>query len=148
MNRWFAWGMLIAASLMVSTGQSAMAAERVGQPGPEPIMMGQPVQVVGGPVYNSSAGRWRISYRHHHLGPKCRCCQPPINMILQVKEPCGCCLIDVPVCVPGCCAGVPEVQCRRGLFGRQIVTYDWCCGNHLKIVMTRHGDLTVHYFGR
>jgi hypothetical protein len=124
------------------------AAERAVELQSGRIVYGQPLESVGEPIDVGRSHKWCISYKRHCLGPKCRCCEPPMTILLPVKEPCGCCVVEVPVCVPACCTDAPKVHCRRGLFGRYIVTYDWCCGNHVKIVMTRHGDLIVHYFGQ
>jgi hypothetical protein len=68
--------------------------------------------------------------------------------MLLVKDPCvyGC-YVQVPVCLPVCCTGEPDVDCKRGLLGRDIVEYEWCCGYRVKIVFDRRGDVTVHTFG-
>ena len=87
-----------------------------------------------------------ISYCHH----RSRCCFDPCKttpLVLQVPDNCCCCLVEVPVCIPACCEGAPSVCCHRGIFGRQVVEYSWCCGFHLKVVFDRCGDVTVHYYG-
>jgi len=66
---------------------------------------------------------------------------------VTVQDPRTCCLVDVPVCLPGCCTGAPLVQGRAGLFGRGITTYCWDCGYRMRVVVGNHGDVTVHYFG-
>jgi hypothetical protein len=68
-------------------------------------------------------------------------------VVLQVVDPCCCCYVEVPVCLPACCEAVPTVCSRHGLFGRRIVDYSWCCGYRIKIVFRRCGDLTVHCYG-
>jgi hypothetical protein len=89
-----------------------------------------------------------ISYCHHRACKKVCCgCEPPMHTVLQVKDPCCCCMVDVPVCLPSCCTGCPDVCGRCGIFGRGVVTYNWCCGYTIKIVFSRCGDITVHYFG-
>lgn len=89
-----------------------------------------------------------ISYKRHLLGPKIKSCLPPVEMVLQVQDPCTCCLVEVPVCIPACCTDVPTMDCHRGLLGRHVVSYNWCCGYHVKVVFDRHGCVTVHYYGR
>lgn len=89
-----------------------------------------------------------VSYRHHgRLRKTCCGCEPPIQAVLQVVDPCCCCSIDVPVCLPACCTGPPEVCNRKGLFKRDVVEYSWCCGYRIRIVFDRCGDLTVHSYG-
>lgn len=87
-----------------------------------------------------------IDYRHHK---GCKCFDPckTKQIILQVKDPCTCCLVEVPVCVPCCCEGEPKVCCYKGFLKRDVVEYSWCCGFYLKVVFDRRGDVTVHYYG-
>ncbi|WP_425619230.1 hypothetical protein NA78x_002968 [Anatilimnocola sp. NA78] len=88
-----------------------------------------------------------ISYRHHK---GCKCFDPckTVELILHVKDPCTCCLVEVPVCMPVCCSGDPEVCCHKGFMGRQVVEYSWACGFSLKVVFDRRGnDVVVHYYG-
>ena len=70
-----------------------------------------------------------------------------MNIILQVKDPCTCCLVEVPVCIPACCTGNPTVCCHRGFLGRQVVTYSWCCGVSVDIIFKRNGCYIVRYCG-
>ena len=90
-----------------------------------------------------------ITYRQHGLRRVYSGCEPPIQALLEVENPC-CCgpLLAVPVCLPACCTDVPDVSSRRGLLGRGIVTYSYCCGLTIKVVFERCGDVTVHYYGR
>jgi hypothetical protein len=87
-----------------------------------------------------------IDYRHHR---GCKCFDPckTKEVILQVKDPCTCCIVEVPVCIPCCCEGAPEMCCYKGFLKRDVVEYSWCCGFYLKVVFNRHGDVTVHYYG-
>lgn len=89
-----------------------------------------------------------ITYRHH--GPKlcCGCCLPPVETVLKVKNPCTSCETDVPVCLPACCKGEPKVCCGSGIFGRDVVVYEWCCGFRVKVAFKRTGDLLVSTWGR
>jgi hypothetical protein len=70
-----------------------------------------------------------------------------MNVVLQVKQPCTCCLIEVPVCIPTCCTGNPTVCCYCGCFGRTIVAYSWSCGVTVEIVFRRNGCYFVRYCG-
>ncbi len=88
-----------------------------------------------------------IVYRH--CGPKLCCtCDPPKEVVLQVEDPCTGCMVDVPICMPACCEGAPEVCHGTGLFCRDVVTYDWCCGFSVKVVFRKRGDLLVTTWGR
>jgi hypothetical protein len=90
-----------------------------------------------------------IRYRHHKLGRKCvSACEPQVEVILKVLDPCRCCYVDVPVCLPACCAAEsPELCMRSGIFKREVVEYAWSCGVRVKVVFDRRGDLTVHTYG-
>jgi hypothetical protein len=88
-----------------------------------------------------------IDYRHHRF---LRCKYDPCStnkVVLQVPDYCCCCLVEVPVCVPCCCEGAPSVCSHKGIFGRSVVEYRWCCGFHLKVIFDRCGDVTVHSYG-
>ncbi len=91
----------------------------------------------------------KITYRKHRLLKRVCCdpCLPSVNMVLQVMDPCTGCPVDVPVCVPGCCASLPAICPRKGLFGCPITDFNWCCGYRIRIVMKRNGDLIVHSYG-
>ena len=69
-----------------------------------------------------------ISYRNG-IGSACAYgCKPPVQTVLTVKDPCTCCPVQVPVCIPACCTDEPTVGCRGTILGRGVVLYDWCCG--------------------
>ena len=93
----------------------------------------------------------RIRYVAHRLCRRvCCCCAPePRQTILQVQDPGSCCcrLVDVPICLPGCCDDAPCVRSRGGLFCRGVVTYTWCCGYTVRVVFHHRGDITVHTYG-
>ncbi|MDX1947998.1 MAG: hypothetical protein SFU86_21545 [Pirellulaceae bacterium] len=69
------------------------------------------------------------------------------QLVLSVCDPCTGCVVAVPVCVPACCTDSPTVCSHRGIFGRHVVEYRWCCGYEVKVVFDRCGDLTVHTYG-
>ena len=89
-----------------------------------------------------------ITYRHR--GPKlcCGVCEPPVETVLKVKDPCTCCDVDVAVCLPACCKGEPKVCAGVGIFGRDVVEYQWCCGYSVKVAFKHSGDLIVTTWGR
>lgn len=83
-----------------------------------------------------------ISYRDISCIPAC---ERTVKTAICVTDPCCCEDLQVPVCLPACCAGEPTVCCRHGLFGRTIVRYDWCCGVSVQVVILRCGDVVVTY---
>jgi hypothetical protein len=92
-----------------------------------------------------------IRYRHEWVPGKldkrvCCTCDPPARAVLQVTDPC-CrrCPVEIPVCVPVCCTGTPQVKSRCGLLGRGYITYEWCCGFTIRVVFQLDGDIVVHY---
>ncbi|WDI40388.1 hypothetical protein [Bremerella sp. P1] len=130
--------LLVAAVMLVSAGQ-ATAANKNLEPGccaPEP-----PTPCCYEPCFH---------YKTHKLFVKkacpCSCC-PPVEAVLQVVDPRCNCFVDVPVCLPSCCTGVPTIDSRCGLFHRGIVEYEWCCGFKIKMVFKQCGHVDVHYYG-
>ncbi|MDZ4782413.1 MAG: hypothetical protein SGJ19_19380 [Planctomycetia bacterium] len=83
-----------------------------------------------------------IDYRDRSCVPAC---ERTVKTELCVYDCCSCCDIKIPVCLPCCCTGEPTVCCRNGLFGRQVVRYDWCCGCSVQVVILRCGDVVVTY---
>ena len=77
----------------------------------------------------------------------CCDCGPSIQTALQVKDPCSCCIVDVPVCLPACCTGEPCVDAKCGLLGNGKIFYTWNCGYEVKVVLNKRGDITVLYLG-
>jgi len=90
-----------------------------------------------------------IDYRYRRPCRKACCeCAPPQKLTLCVKDPCCCDYsVKVPVCIPSCCKGKPVVCERCGLFGRGVVTYEWCCGFKLTVTFKTCGNVVVTYFG-
>jgi len=90
-----------------------------------------------------------IKYRHHPTLRKICCgCEESTRTVLQVTDPCCCCVVEVEVCLPACCDDCPKVCCSPGILGRDVVTYEWCCGYKVRVVFDRCGDITVHSYGR
>jgi hypothetical protein len=84
-----------------------------------------------------------ITYRHHH--PRTEPCGARHEAVLLVKDPCTCCLIQVPVCLPCCATGEPTVCCHKGILGRDVCEYTWCGGYRVRVVINRDGCVVVHY---
>lgn len=89
-----------------------------------------------------------IRYRTRGCHRCCDPCAPSIQTCLKVTNPCTGCTTEVPVCLPACCQGEPEVCCTKGIFCRDVVWYDWCCGFSVKVTFQRCGDILVTYVGR
>jgi hypothetical protein len=89
-----------------------------------------------------------ITYRHR--GPKlcCDCCKPPVETVIKVKDPCTCCEIEIPICMPACCEGEPTVCWTTGIFCRDVAVYEWCCGFQVRVAFKKCGDLIVTTWGR
>ncbi len=89
-----------------------------------------------------------IQYHEHRPCKKICCtCDPPHTVVLKVKDPCTCCVYDVPVCVPACCTEAPCVDDHCGIFGRYVYEYDWCCGYRVVVRFDPCGNITVVYRG-
>jgi hypothetical protein len=87
-------------------------------------------------------------HKYRHSARRVLKCEGSIELCMHVLNPdcCGC-PVEIPMCVPTCCAGEPPVVCNdRGLFGRGIVSFEWpCCGYAAKVVFKRHGKIDVVY---
>jgi hypothetical protein len=127
--------------------------ELVAPPPPPLIMRPDAVQgrswQKGSPyvVQKSVASAACVRYVQHR---PCRdvCCDGRASWqtTLSVYNPYTCCSVEVPVCLPACCTGNPSVAGHRGLLGRGITTFNWCCGYQVRVVVGRH-DVVVHYYG-
>ncbi len=84
-----------------------------------------------------------IKYRHCGRKLCCGPCEPPKQIVLKVKDPCTCCEVDVPICLPACCEGEPTVCTGKGFLCRDIVEYEWCCGFYVRVAFKKCGDLVV-----
>jgi hypothetical protein len=89
-----------------------------------------------------------ITYRHCGRKLCCGSCKPPKQIVLKVKDPCTCCEVDVPVCLPACCEGEPTVCTGKGFLCRDVVEYEWCCGFYVRVAFKKCGDLIVTTKGR
>lgn len=80
-----------------------------------------------------------IDYRHLH--PRTESCGPRHETTLLVKDQCCCCLVPVPVCLPDCCVGTPEVCCK----GKHVVEYTWSSGYMVRVIVKRNERVIVQY---
>jgi hypothetical protein len=87
-----------------------------------------------------------LCYKHHR-GCGCFDSCKRMDLILQIKDPCTCCLCELPVCIPACCTTAPTVCYQKGFLHRQVVEYSWACGFKLTVIFNKHGNAVVHYFG-
>ncbi len=106
-----------------------------------------------GTLVVSTGANW--GHSNHHRDRCCKqCCEqtcccpcppPPVEMVVCLQDPCGCCTYEACVCVPACCAGQqPCVTWRGALAGRKVATLCWeCCGHEVKVVVTRNGVVRV-----
>jgi hypothetical protein len=69
----------------------------------------------------------------------------PVLTCLLVEDPKrpGCC-VEVPVCLPACCVGPPQVSTWCGLIRRR-VTYCWACGCTVEVTFGLGGRCRVRY---
>ena len=78
--------------------------------------------------------------------PVC-CPPPPVRVSWCVVDPCDpCATYNVSACVPACCANTQPcmVGCKKGMFGRKILTYKFpCCGHCVEVVITCFGRTIV-----
>lgn len=91
-----------------------------------------------------------ITYRHKCVCKRvcCGCTQPaPISITLNVKDPCTCCPVEIPLCIPGCTTGEPTVACGTGIFCRPTLTYTWANGYAAKVSFKHNGDIIVTTYG-
>jgi hypothetical protein len=84
-----------------------------------------------------------IIYRHRGHHRACCDCAPPIETVLTATDPCTCCPVAIPVCVPACCQCAPTVSCHDGLFCHGVVQYDWSCGYRVTVRFKHNGDVVV-----
>ena len=88
-----------------------------------------------------------ITYVNRGCLKVCCGCEAPVKTTIKVVNPCTCCPVEIPVCLPACCTGCPQVTSRCGLLCRGVVHYDWCCGFSVTVRFDRCGDAVVIYRG-
>ena len=60
---------------------------------------------------------------------------------MLVKDNWACCYVELPLCLPECCLGEPQV-CHKGL---HVVEYSWTSGYKVRVILTKRGKVLVHY---
>jgi hypothetical protein len=71
-----------------------------------------------------------------------------IEIVMLTQNPADGCFYEIPLCVPGCCEGVPTISADRGIFGRGVVEYCWPCGFRAEVKFRKIlGDVKVEYEG-
>lgn len=91
-----------------------------------------------------------IDYDYKHRARRWYGSEPPIEMIMMVDDPADGldCLFEVPLCLPACCTGDPQMRCWTGIFGRGFVEYRWPCGFQVEVEFKhRKGEIEVDYEG-
>lgn len=88
-----------------------------------------------------------IKYVNRGCLKVCCGCEAPVKTTITVVNPCTCCPVEIPVCLPACCKGCPEITSRCGLLCRGVVHYDWCCGFSVTVRFDHCGDAVVIYRG-
>lgn len=78
---------------------------------------------------------------YKHLRPRCEPCGPRYETVLFAKDPCTCCDVQVPVCLPTCCTGEPQICCK----GLRVTEYTWCTGYKVRVIVAGNGKVIVHY---
>jgi len=132
-NRFLMTTLALAVALVSFDATRAQArrtnlARSLGEPGccaPEPVCCPEPC----------------IKYRY--CRKHCHACEPTQTVVLKVTDPCTCCEVDVPVCLPACCKGDPSVCTGKGFLCRDTVEYEWCCGVYVRVAFKKCGDLVV-----
>ncbi|HVA49469.1 MAG TPA: hypothetical protein VNH11_24090 [Pirellulales bacterium] len=84
-----------------------------------------------------------LIYRHRGHHRVCCGCAPPVETVLTATNPCTCCPVAIPVCLPGCCNCPPTVSCHSGLFCAGVVEYDWSCGYRVTVRFKHNGEVVV-----
>ena len=144
--RLFPLALLCALALPVA----AQAAEPVASDSPSDARVApQPVPEVCAPAVDCCP-QPSIRYVAHRRCRRTCCCRgrPPVETVLRVQDP-RCCsrVVEVPLCLPGCCEGAPCVTSRRGLLCRGVSTYTWCRGFKVRVVFRHGGEIVVHTYG-
>jgi hypothetical protein len=81
-------------------------------------------------------GQSEAHCRRHEAGPM-------QQIVLEVCHPRTECKLQVPVCVPVCCQGVPCVRFQRTLLGPGKTVFSWACGYEVVVRYTHSGGYRV-----
>jgi hypothetical protein len=70
---------------------------------------------------------------------------PFVELTMVTQNPADGCLYEIPMCLPACCTGEPQVTSYCGLFGRGVVVYCYECGLEIEVKFRLRGDVEVEY---
>ena len=138
---------LLLATSVPATGLRGESKQQEALPSPSDIIVTPPPAQYADPVVAVPVkyAKYKINYWNHaFLGRTCCKLQ---DVVLEVKGPCHC-MVQVPVCVPGCCTDVPHISTGRDIFGRFSYTYQWRSGYKVDVVFRPRGDVMVHTWTR
>lgn len=68
-----------------------------------------------------------------------------VELMMITQNPADGCLYEIPLCIPECCVGEPQVTSYCGLFGRGVVKYCYACGLEVEVKFRLRGDVEVEY---
>jgi len=70
---------------------------------------------------------------------------PFVDLTMVTQNPADGCFYEIPMCLPACCTGEPQVTSYCGLFGRGVVVYCYECGLEIEVKFRLRGDVEVEY---
>jgi hypothetical protein len=70
---------------------------------------------------------------------------PFVEFTMITQNPADGCFYEIPMCLPACCVGEPQVTSYCGLFGRGVVKYCYECGLEVEVKFRLRGDVEVEY---
>lgn len=70
---------------------------------------------------------------------------PFVELTMVTQNPADGCFYEIPMCLPACCTGEPQVTSYCGLFGRGVVKYCYECGLEIEVKFRLRGDVEVEY---
>jgi hypothetical protein len=114
----------------------------------EPMPAPQPEVIVDAPEYEVRPAP-HVKYDTDRDARRMYRATGEVQLTMIVCNPADGCYYEIPVCIPGCCAGEePRMDGGRGLLGRGVVEYCWESGFRA-IVKFRPvlGDVKVEYEG-
>jgi hypothetical protein len=68
-----------------------------------------------------------------------------VELTMVTQNPADGCFYEIPLCVPECCIGEPQVTSQCGLLGRGVVKYCYACGLEVEVIFRLRGDVKVEY---
>lgn len=68
-----------------------------------------------------------------------------VELAMVTQNPADGCFYEIPLCVPECCIGEPQVTSYCGLLGRGVVKYCYECGLEVEVIFRLRGDVKVEY---